>query len=97
MPINACCCSRLPSTPRIFRFAQLKRREIFALIAERLEKLGIETFCLDLTRQFFGVPVVRVIAPGLQLEPSEIVTTRLQDAIARTGGGESYTGGVALI
>jgi ribosomal protein S12 methylthiotransferase accessory factor len=72
-------------------------REIFSLIAERLEKLGIETFCLDLTRRFFGVPVVRVIAPGLQLEPSEIVTTRLQDAIARTGGGDSYTGGVALI
>jgi len=43
-------------------------REIFSLIAERLEKLGIETFCLDLTRRFFGVPVVRVIAPGLQLE-----------------------------
>jgi ribosomal protein S12 methylthiotransferase accessory factor len=71
--------------------------DIFGLIVERLEKLGIETFCLDLTRQFFGVPVVRVIAPGLQLEPSEIVTARLRDAIARTGGGATYTGGVALI
>lgn len=70
---------------------------IFGLIVERLDKLGIETFCLDLTRPFFGVPVVRVIAPGLQLEPSEIVTARLRDAIARTGGGAIYTGGVALI
>jgi ribosomal protein S12 methylthiotransferase accessory factor len=48
-------------------------------------------------RQRFGVPVVRVIAPGLQLEPSEIVTARLQDTIARTGGGATYTGGVPLI
>ena len=70
---------------------------IFALIVQRLEKLGIETFCLDLTRQRFAVPVVRVIAPGLQLEPSEIVTARLQDTIARTGGGATYTGGVSLI
>jgi ribosomal protein S12 methylthiotransferase accessory factor len=38
-----------------------------------------------------------VIAPGLQLEPSEIVTARLQDTIARTGGGAIYTGGVSLI
>jgi ribosomal protein S12 methylthiotransferase accessory factor len=70
---------------------------IFSLIVERLEKLGIDTFCIDLTRQRFAVPVVRVIAPGLQLEPSEIVTTRLQDTIARTGGGKIYTGGVPLI
>jgi ribosomal protein S12 methylthiotransferase accessory factor len=70
---------------------------IFSLIVQRLEKLGIETFCLDLTRRCFAVPVVRVIAPGLQLEPSEIVTARLRDAIAQTGGGATYTGGVALI
>jgi ribosomal protein S12 methylthiotransferase accessory factor len=70
---------------------------IFELIVQRLQKLGIETFCLDLTRRRFAVPVVRIIAPGLQLEPSEIVTSRLQDAIARTGGGATYTGGVSLI
>jgi ribosomal protein S12 methylthiotransferase accessory factor len=67
------------------------------LIVQRLGKLGIETFFLDLTRQRFAVPVVRMIAPGLQLEPSEIGTARLQDAIARTGGGTTYTGGAPLI
>ena len=71
--------------------------DIFKLIVERLRKLGIETYCIDLTRQQFAVPVVRVIAPGLQLEPSEIVTARLQHAIAGTGGGATYTDGVALI
>ncbi|NOJ47076.1 YcaO-like family protein [Bradyrhizobium archetypum] len=70
---------------------------MFRLIVQRLENLGIETFCLDLTRQRFAVPVVRVIAPGLQLEPSEIVTARLQDTIMRTGGGATYTRGVPLI
>jgi ribosomal protein S12 methylthiotransferase accessory factor len=67
------------------------------LIVRRLEQLGIETFCLDLTRPHLAVPAARVIAPGLQLEPSEIVTARLADAIAQTGGGASYTGGVALM
>ena len=67
------------------------------MIVERLEKLGIDTFCIDFTRQRFAVPVVRVIAPGLQLEPSQIVTARLQDMIAGTGGGGTYTGGIPLI
>jgi ribosomal protein S12 methylthiotransferase accessory factor len=71
--------------------------DIFKLIVERLRKLGIETYCIDLTRQHFAVPVVRVVAPGLQLEPSEIVTARLRHAIAGTGGGATYTDGVALI
>jgi len=72
-------------------------RVIFELIVQRLEKLGIETFCLNLMRQRFAIPVVRVIAPGLQLEPSQIVTARLQDMIAGNGGGATYTGGIALI
>jgi ribosomal protein S12 methylthiotransferase accessory factor len=70
---------------------------VLRLIVQRLEDLGFETFGLDLTRPRFAVPVARVIAPGLQLEPSEIVTARLADTIARTGGGTTYTGGVALI
>lgn len=78
-------------------FHATEESAIFSLIVERLEKLGIDTFCIDLTRQRFAVPVVRVIAPGLQLEPSEMVTARLQDTIARTGGGKIYTRGVPLI
>jgi len=36
---------------------QLKRASYFELIVQRLEKLGIETFCIDLTRRGFSVPV----------------------------------------
>ncbi|WKA29888.1 YcaO-like family protein [Bradyrhizobium roseum] len=72
-------------------------RDMFGLIVQRLHELQIETFCIDLTRRRFAIPVIRVIAPGLQLEPSKIVTPRLQDMIARTGGGATYTRGIALI
>ncbi len=71
--------------------------EAFQLIVGRLGHFGIETFGLDLTRARFAVPVARIVAPGLQLEPSEIVTARLANMIAQTGGGAAYTGGVALI
>jgi ribosomal protein S12 methylthiotransferase accessory factor len=67
------------------------------LIATRLERLGIETFGLDLTRPNFSIPVARIIAGGLQLEPSELITPRLAAMIAQTGGGARYTGGVLLI
>jgi ribosomal protein S12 methylthiotransferase accessory factor len=66
-------------------------------IVERLAEFGIETFGLDLTRLGLDVPVARVIAPGLQIEPSELITPRLAEMIARTGGGMRYTGGVALV
>jgi ribosomal protein S12 methylthiotransferase accessory factor len=41
--------------------------------------------------------VARVLAPGLQPWPSEIILPRLADMTARTGGGMAYTGGIALI
>jgi ribosomal protein S12 methylthiotransferase accessory factor len=70
---------------------------VLQFIGSRLGQLGIETFGLNLTRTQFAVPVARVIAPGLQPEPSEIITPRLADMITQTGGGMKYTGGVALI
>ena len=70
---------------------------VLRLIVARLASLGIEAFGLDLTRPRFAVPAARVIAPGLQPLPSEIITPRLADMIAQTGGGLPYTEGIALI
>jgi ribosomal protein S12 methylthiotransferase accessory factor len=70
---------------------------VLQLFVGRLGQFGIETYGLDLTRPSLAVPVARVMAPGLQLEPSAIVTPRLANMIAQTGGGAAYTGGVALI
>jgi ribosomal protein S12 methylthiotransferase accessory factor len=95
MPINVRCCSRSPAPPPVIDATEAS--VIFKLNAGRLKELGTETYCIDLTRQHFAVPVVRVIAPGLRLEPSEMVTARLRHTVARTGGGATYTDGVALI
>lgn len=70
---------------------------LLPMLVSRLRQFGIETFGLNLTRPGLAVPVARIITAGLQLEPSELVTPRLADMMAQTGGGESYTGGVALI
>ena len=67
-------------------------RHLVAWLASR----GIDTYAVDLTRRALGIPVVRVIAPALQLDPCAIVTGRLAGMIARTGGGARSTGGVAL-
>ena len=65
-------------------------------LAARLAARGIDTFVVDLTRPAFTIPVVRVIAPGLQIEPSQLESARLRRAIAVTGGGQQATGGVPL-
>jgi ribosomal protein S12 methylthiotransferase accessory factor len=65
-------------------------------VVELLARMGFESFAIDLTRRAFAVPVVRIVAPDLQLEPSEIVGERLAAARMETGGGEVHTGRVAL-
>ncbi len=65
-------------------------------IVERLAAMEFETFAVDLTRRSFAIPVARIVVPGLQLEPSEIVGERLAAARIETGGGEAHTCRVAL-
>jgi ribosomal protein S12 methylthiotransferase accessory factor len=67
------------------------------ILVDRLMKMQIEVLAVDLTRKMFDIPVARVIAPGLQLEPSDMSTQRLASTITRTGGGEMHTRGVALL
>jgi ribosomal protein S12 methylthiotransferase accessory factor len=66
-------------------------------IAGALAGKGIDARRLDLTRERFAIPVVRVLAPGLQLDPCEIVSERLAAAMSATGGGARHTGGMALL
>jgi ribosomal protein S12 methylthiotransferase accessory factor len=66
-------------------------------LIEGLNRMNIETYAVDLTREVFGIPVVRIVAPGLQLAPSAIATERLTKMIAETGGGLRYAGGVDLL
>jgi ribosomal protein S12 methylthiotransferase accessory factor len=66
-------------------------------VVERLKVLGISAYAIVLTRPQFGVPVVRVLAPGLQLEPCQIVGARLARTIIETGGGALHHGGMPLL
>ena len=98
--INACQCQLLQPLPERAEHNPIDAsgpRAAREVIAHRLESIGIESFFIDLTRSRFAVPVARVIVPALQIEPSEIVTPRLAEMTARTGGGSVYTGGVALL
>jgi ribosomal protein S12 methylthiotransferase accessory factor len=60
--------------------------DLESLVA-RLRAAGVEAFALDLTRPRFAIPVVRVLSPQLQLEPSGLVTKRLIAGMRETGGG----------
>jgi ribosomal protein S12 methylthiotransferase accessory factor len=66
-------------------------------VLERLKARGIAVYAIDLTRPQFGVPVIRVLAPGLQLEPCQIVSARLARMIGETGGGAMHHGGMPLL
>jgi ribosomal protein S12 methylthiotransferase accessory factor len=66
-------------------------------LLERLAAHGIAAFLVNLTRAEFEVPVVRVLAPGLQLEPCQIVGERLARAVRETGGGAVHVGGLSLL
>jgi ribosomal protein S12 methylthiotransferase accessory factor len=67
------------------------------VLVQRLESRGIATAMVDLTRPEFGVPVVRVLCPGLEKEPSTQMGPRLRAAIAETGGGTVHTHDVPLM
>jgi ribosomal protein S12 methylthiotransferase accessory factor len=66
-------------------------------IVARLGEVGIEVFGVDLTRQGIAIPAARIIAPGLQLEPSQLTSLRLEAAIREAGGGLAYTNGEKLL
>jgi ribosomal protein S12 methylthiotransferase accessory factor len=86
-----------PGRPQHLAIGTTDPGAVLRLMVDRLAQLGIEAFGLDLTRREFAVPAARVMAPGLQPLPSQIITPRLANMIALTGGGATYTGGIALI
>jgi ribosomal protein S12 methylthiotransferase accessory factor len=63
----------------------------------RLAEHGITAYQLDLTRPEFQVPVIRVLAPGLQIEPGTMISYRLARVMDETGGGAVHTTGLPLL
>lgn len=71
--------------------------ETLLALVERLRAMGIETHVVDLSRRQFGIAAARVVAPGLQLEPCDLVGARLRHAIDKTGGGEIHNRDILLL
>jgi ribosomal protein S12 methylthiotransferase accessory factor len=86
----------LGSNPTLTRFPEDPNSALSQLV-DQLEARGIATYAIDLTRRHFETPAARVLAPGLQLEPSAIVGSRLARVIRETGGGAPHNGGIPLL
>lgn len=72
--------------------------EALRAVRGRIAAAGLEeVLTLDLTRTAFGIPVVRTLCPGLEVEPSRLAGPRLRAAVARTGGGGCQPGGIELM
>jgi ribosomal protein S12 methylthiotransferase accessory factor len=84
------------SNPKVTTFPDDPKSALLQLV-DHLEERSIITYAIDLTRSQFQTPAARVLAPGLQLEPSAIVGPRLAEAIRGTGGGILYNGGMPLL
>lgn len=97
--IDASCALLHPAPPGAVRpeLTEAGDTRALGLLVGRLAQMEIDVLAVDLTRPRFGIPVVRVVAPGLQPEPSDLTTERLSNTIMQAGGGETYTGGVALL
>ena len=93
--INATTCELLQPLPTLPPTSG-SPQSLGALIS-RLAELRIEVYVVEITRPRWAIPSVRLLAPALQLEPSDLVSKRLRSAIAETGGGDRYTHGVSLL
>ncbi|RYJ03525.1 MAG: hypothetical protein EON47_03770, partial [Acetobacteraceae bacterium] len=71
--------------------------EALAALIGRLHEQGIPVLARDLTRPELGVPVMRMLCPGLAVEPGRVIGERLAACQAETGSGDCHHGGIALL
>jgi ribosomal protein S12 methylthiotransferase accessory factor len=91
------CALLRPATPDATASEMLLPDSGLREIIKRLEERDVPIYAIDLSRARFDIPVVRVIAPALQLEPCDVVGPRLARAISTTGGGAIHHGGLHLL
>jgi ribosomal protein S12 methylthiotransferase accessory factor len=93
--INAKTCELVQ--PLAARAAAAPRPRALDELVAHASRIGIEFHRVDLTRPPQAIPAVRVLAPALQPEPSQIVGGRLRAVIEQTGGGDAHTRGARLL
>jgi ribosomal protein S12 methylthiotransferase accessory factor len=65
-------------------------------VTRRLASLGFDPVVVDITRPRFSIPVMRLLCPGLEQEPSPLRGERLRAAIDETGGGPGIRTSISL-
>jgi len=70
--------------------------ESLSEILSRLASAGFHAYAANLTRAEFGIPVARVIIPGLQPYPSTFISPRLAEALASASHKSPYANGIEL-
>jgi ribosomal protein S12 methylthiotransferase accessory factor len=93
--INAKTCELV--RPIAERCAALPGPRTLGELVTHASRIGVEFYRVDLTRPPQAIPAVRVLAPALQPEPSQILGSRLQAVIEQTGGGDAHTRGAQLL
>ena len=68
-----------------------------AALIERLQARGIPVLARDLTRPELDVPVMRLLCPGLAVEPSRCIGARLAACQAESGSGDCHYGRIGLL
>ena len=69
----------------------------YTVIIASAKDEGLDKLVARLSRADLAIPAARVLVPGLQPYPSDLVTPRLQRVIDRTGGGPGARGGPRLM
>jgi ribosomal protein S12 methylthiotransferase accessory factor len=90
-------CGLLHPQPPGVPIADFPHPRSLSKLVDHLASHGFPSFAVDLTRPIFGIPVVRVLCPGLEKEPSSLAGERLRAAIDATGGGDPYNGCIPLM
>ena len=75
----------IPRPARLRNFARLGRREQVHACVALAKRHGLDFLILDQTRPDIGVPVVRVIVPGLRHQYRRFAPGRLYDVPVKLG------------
>ena len=71
--------------------------DVLRTVIDRVAAAGMEVFALDLTRPRFGVPVMRILCPGLECEPGTRNGPRMAAAKLAAGGDDCLNEGIRLM
>ncbi|HEY1932433.1 MAG TPA: YcaO-like family protein [Acetobacteraceae bacterium] len=95
--IDAATCRLVQPLPPVGDSVPETGTDDLLVLVDRFVRLGLQPCVIDQTRTELGIPVARVLCPGLEQEPSTLQGERLRAVISDTGGELRYGNGVPLM